>query len=340
MSSGKEIVSLPPKLDDKPILVLDLDHTLIYKLDDFGGKREVAERKHLADFTIPSDFEDMYVIMRPFVHEFLRTLVKKYEIGVFTTGSEYYANEIVKHLNTDQTISWIVSRNSYRMESQTPNGGMLVKDLERLPRDLSKMVLIDNFPQSMQFQPSNGILCIPYGGEPEDSELQFLQEFLLETLDFDDDFREQLHKLNQRDDRMNDRYSYWRQELARGAEEDAKPRWGRSARRLRKVHKVLDIVDWRGDTILHRLIKEDDVDTALWLLEQDGLEFDVNMQDANGKTILHLAVEKSLTALTNSIIRKTTPTFDIEDEDGQTVSSLVKSFPKNCEMYRLIFGHQ
>lgn len=146
MSSGKEIVSLAPKLDDKPTLVLDLDHTLIYTLDDFGGRGEVAERKHLADFTIPSDFEDMYVIMRPFVHEFLRTLVQKYEIGVFTAGNEAYANEVVKHLNTDQTISWIVSRDSYRMEFHTPNGGMLVKDLERLPRDLSKMVLIDNFP--------------------------------------------------------------------------------------------------------------------------------------------------------------------------------------------------
>lgn len=183
----------------------------------------------------------------------------------------------------------------------------------------------------MQFQPSNGILCIPYGGEPEDSELQFLQEFLLETLDFDDDFREQLHELNQRDDRMNDRYSRWRQELARAAEEDAKSEWGRSARRLRKVHKVLDIVDWRGDTILHKLIKEDDVDTALWLLEQDGFEFDVNMQDANGKTILHLAVEKSFTALTNSIICKKIQSLILRTKTGGLYRPLLSLYLRIVE---------
>lgn len=48
---------------------------------------------------------------------------------------------------------------------------MFVKDMERVGRPLENTIIIDNSPNSYQFQPENGIPCISWYDDPSDNEL-------------------------------------------------------------------------------------------------------------------------------------------------------------------------
>jgi CTD small phosphatase-like protein 2 len=54
-----------------------------------------------------------------------------------------------------------------------------IKDLRILKnRDLSKLILVDNSPQTYLFQKSNAIPIIPFTNDPQDSEMLKLERFL------------------------------------------------------------------------------------------------------------------------------------------------------------------
>lgn len=58
------------------------------------------------------------------------------------------------------------------------SGGVYVKDLGMLGRDLSKVIMIDNASTSFKFQPTNGIECIPFIDNKNDTELMNMIPFL------------------------------------------------------------------------------------------------------------------------------------------------------------------
>lgn len=58
------------------------------------------------------------------------------------------------------------------------SGGILVKDLGLLGRSLDSVVMIDNSAVSYQFQPMNGIECVPFIDDMSDRELLEMIPFL------------------------------------------------------------------------------------------------------------------------------------------------------------------
>ena len=48
---------------------------------------------------------------------------------------------------------------------------MYVKDMQRVGRELEKTIIIDNSPNSYQFQPENGIPILSWYDDPNDREL-------------------------------------------------------------------------------------------------------------------------------------------------------------------------
>eukprot|EP01138_Halocafeteria_seosinensis_P002991 gb/GECG01003055.1/.p1 GENE.gb/GECG01003055.1/~~gb/GECG01003055.1/.p1 ORF type:complete len:439 (+),score=47.74 gb/GECG01003055.1/:1-1317(+) len=173
VSTKKKMLPIPRKTDNKPCLVLDLDETLVHSS---------FQRVKTADFVVTAKVDEnplsIYVIKRPFVHEFLKTLAQKYEIGIFTASQKEYAEKVVERLNADGTIQWTLYR-----ESCTLYRGQRVKDLNRLPRQLSRTIIVDDRDTSFLFQPENGIECLPFYGNAEDVELKSLQGFLWEASD-------------------------------------------------------------------------------------------------------------------------------------------------------------
>lgn len=86
---------LPPKAANTPeyTLVLDLDETLIH----FTDKRRVV--------TESGKSLDQYFNIRPFAQKFLQVLSAKYELVIFTAGTQEYADWVLNQLDLGHWIS-------------------------------------------------------------------------------------------------------------------------------------------------------------------------------------------------------------------------------------------
>lgn len=83
---------------------------------------------------------------------------------------------------------------SFRLYRQhaIPNGPVFVKDLSRVGRDLSKMIIVDNVAENFQLQPDNGIFIKSWFDDTSDTALSELAPLLSEIVKKKADVREAL----------------------------------------------------------------------------------------------------------------------------------------------------
>ncbi|KAI8525726.1 hypothetical protein RHMOL_Rhmol13G0252400 [Rhododendron molle] len=161
---------LPPQTsqEEKPTIVLDLDETLVHSKPDPPPERY--------DFVVRPVIDgvkvDFYVSKRPYVDEFLDILSKKFEIVVFTAGIEEYASLVLSRLDRKSVISHRLYRDSCREIE-----GKFVKDLRGLGRDLKRVFIVDDNPNSYVLQPENAVPISPFVDDVRDGELRRLVEF-------------------------------------------------------------------------------------------------------------------------------------------------------------------
>ncbi|XP_042041788.1 carboxy-terminal domain RNA polymerase II polypeptide A small phosphatase 1-like [Salvia splendens] len=172
---------LPPPTDpQKHTIFLDLDETLIHST--------AAAPPERYDFVVRPVIDgqktEFYVLKRPFVDEFLAYLSDRFEIVIFTAGIEEYASLVVDKLNWRNGISHRLYRDSCRAVD-----GMFVKDLGETGRDLSRAVIVDDNPNSYQFQPENAIPIKQFVDDVGDEELKKMME-LFEGCDLGEDLRD------------------------------------------------------------------------------------------------------------------------------------------------------
>ena len=137
-------------------LVLDLDETLISFRINQTGKGILK--------------------MRPGLFNFLKRVKNKYELVVFTAGTKEYADPIIDII--EQKEKFFVKR-LYRQHT-IDRDNTFIKDLTKLGRDLSKIIIVDNMPQNFRLQKENGILINNYFGQDNgDNTLQLLGDILL-----------------------------------------------------------------------------------------------------------------------------------------------------------------
>ena len=127
----------------KYTLVLDLDETLIH----FKGN--------------PNDDSSGTLQFRPFLSEFLSNISNFYELVVFTAATQDYADPIIdaiekKGIKFDHRL--------YRIHTIIINNDF-IKDISRLGRDLSRVIIVDNMEQNYKLQPDNGITIRPFWGK-------------------------------------------------------------------------------------------------------------------------------------------------------------------------------
>ena len=150
---------LPPKkIDDKRdyCLVLDLDETLVHFCEDNN---------------------EAYVKVRMGAEHFITVLSQYCEIVIFTASTKYYCDIVIDGLDCKNLIDYKL----YRDYTQDHNG-INVKDLSKLGRDLTKIIIIDNIEENYSFQPNNGLNIIDFEGDENDNELQYLLMDLLEVV--------------------------------------------------------------------------------------------------------------------------------------------------------------
>ena len=151
----KDYAPFLPEINQKYkyTLVLDMDETLVH----------FFFTKNLGMFFI-----------RPYCFEFLNQLNEFYEIITFTAGTKEYADNILNLLDPGNEII------KYRLYRQhvTILGCSIYKDLNKLGRDLSKVIIIDNMKENFKMQPNNGLYVKTWINDINDYQFKDLLKIL------------------------------------------------------------------------------------------------------------------------------------------------------------------
>lgn len=149
---------------------MDLDETLVH-----SSFKPVKN----ADFIIPVEIDNVvhqvYVLKRPYTDEFLERVGALFECVLFTASLAKYADPVADLLDKRAVFRARLFR-----EACVFFEGNYVKDLDRLGRELEKVLIIDNSPASYAFHPENAIPVPTWFDDPHDNELLKLLPLLEE----------------------------------------------------------------------------------------------------------------------------------------------------------------
>lgn len=142
----------------KKLLFLDLDETLITS-------------------EMVNEGQQLKVIIRPYVREFLKECSRSWNVVIFTASTRKYAENILGRIDKDSTmVADILCR-----EQCLQFGSQHVKDLrviEQTAENLGNVLIIDNKIACFSYQLTNGIPILPFKGNTKDTELKHLSKIL------------------------------------------------------------------------------------------------------------------------------------------------------------------
>uniref|UniRef100_A0A6Q2WSV6 protein-serine/threonine phosphatase n=1 Tax=Esox lucius TaxID=8010 RepID=A0A6Q2WSV6_ESOLU len=145
----------------KNCVVIDLDETLVH-----SSFKPISN----ADFIVPVEIDgtvhQVYVLKRPHVDVFLQKMGELFECVLFTASLAKYADPVADLLD-----QWGVFRARLFRESCVFHQGNYVKDLSRLGRRLSNVIIVDNSPASYIFHPENAVPVQSWFDDMSDTEL-------------------------------------------------------------------------------------------------------------------------------------------------------------------------
>ena len=178
---------LPPIDNNKFIytLVLDLDETLVHYIEE--------KDRH-------------YVQVRPYAEYFISEMGKYFELVIFTSAEEEYANIVLDEIDKNK----VIAHKLYRRHVEF-NDGFCLKDLNKLGRDIKKVCIIDNDKNNFKLHEDNGIEIKEFLGEQDDNELDLLGDLLMAIIEsnFEDirpvikDIRNKMKKINEEKNNIN-----------------------------------------------------------------------------------------------------------------------------------------
>uniref|UniRef100_A0A3B1ITT0 CTD (carboxy-terminal domain, RNA polymerase II, polypeptide A) small phosphatase-like a n=1 Tax=Astyanax mexicanus TaxID=7994 RepID=A0A3B1ITT0_ASTMX len=157
-------------------------------INDYGKNCVVID---LDETLVHSSFK-VYVLKRPHVDEFLQKMGELFECVLFTASLAKYADPVADLLD-----QWGVFRARLFRESCVFHRGNYVKDLSRLGRQLSKVIIVDNSPASYIFHPENAVPVQSWFDDMADTELLDLLP-LFEGLSREEDVYSVLQSLRAR----------------------------------------------------------------------------------------------------------------------------------------------
>ena len=141
--SNIKVPYLSKPTNKKFTLVLDLDETLIA-------------------FKISSNLENKGLLkFRPGLDYFLLKMKSLYEIVVFTSATQEYADPIEDSIEAEEKY---FDARLYRHHTIIYDNDF-VKDISRIGRPMNSIIIVDNMPQNFRLQKENGIFIKPFWGD-------------------------------------------------------------------------------------------------------------------------------------------------------------------------------
>lgn len=176
--------------ETKPLLILDLDGTLIH----FISRIEKIEDHHEVAIEVP---KEGVLCKRPYAVAFITEISKWYDIGIWTAASKDYADIAVKtlfpkpenvfpvfvysrekckqkHIPIERESLWETSRMAATMTIKP-----LVKMWKKFPMyNRYNTIIVDDTKETFIDNPVNAIHVTRWTGQSEDSELMTLYSYL------------------------------------------------------------------------------------------------------------------------------------------------------------------
>lgn len=162
--------------DAQPLLILDLDETLI-----FGTSGRLDRR--------PDALLEPYAIYhRPGAREFLERVRTAYTVSVWTAATSEYAQLVVRSLfpeDLELAFVWSRERCTWRRAPETQEEYWLKNLLKvrRLGHHLDRVLIVDDDPQKLERNYGNLVQVHPWTGDPDDRELERLADYLVSIAD-------------------------------------------------------------------------------------------------------------------------------------------------------------
>ena len=169
----------------KYTLVLDLDETLVHYIEE--------KDRH-------------YVQVRPYAEYFISEMGKYFELVIFTSAEEEYANIVLDEIDKNK----VIAHKLYRRHVEF-NDGFCLKDLNKLGRDIKKVCIIDNDKNNFKLHEDNGIEIKEFLGEQDDNELDLIGDLLMSIIESNledirpviKDIRSKMKKINEEKNNIN-----------------------------------------------------------------------------------------------------------------------------------------
>ena len=176
-----KIPFLPPMDTNKfkYTLVLDLDETLVHYIEE--------KDRH-------------YVQVRPFAEYFISEMGKYFELVIFTSAEEEYANIVLEEIDKNK----VITHKLYRRHVEY-NDGLCLKDLDKIGRDIKRVCIIDNDKNNFKLHVDNGIEIKEFLGEQDDNELDLLGDLLMSIIESNaDDIRPIIKDIKNKMNKINE----------------------------------------------------------------------------------------------------------------------------------------
>jgi len=165
----------------RPLLILDLDETLVFSTE--------AEPARGFDFKLFVYF----VTKRPHLDEFLARVPDWFDLAVWSSSDDAYAKAMAARLFPGAEalrFVWGRTRCTPRYDGESL-GSHYLKDLKKVRRrghDLRRVLILDDSPEKVSRNYGNHVRIGPFEGDPGDRELLDVLPFL-EWLKDQPDFR-------------------------------------------------------------------------------------------------------------------------------------------------------
>jgi len=119
----------------RPGVILDIDRTLVHSVENYVLRMKPGREEEWKSMFDWFDIDTHITFLRPKVREFIDTLFTEgYEVGIFTAGSEEYAEQIVEGLFAGRDLKFVFSESDYN------------RCLDKYKRTKSIKYVYDNYP--------------------------------------------------------------------------------------------------------------------------------------------------------------------------------------------------